>query len=1146
MSGPIQEDVQTLGALLNQLLRVCRIGQIHLPNNAAVSQTVDTAAKFFSTLGGGAPVERISLLFVDDTMYVNGALVRATPEFYESSATLGAMLDRVGLNELTVDPGVTAEDLRGLARVFSEARDPEAEAGQGSLRLRRIDPELLAALRDANVPTRERLKQSYASAMVVLRVVYEGICAGRLVVPSNLRAMVRQFVLLADSDPAAFRNLASARAAHHDDAGTAVRAMLVSVAMVRQLGGSPKEQVAAGMAALLADLGRARAALFGVPESSLPLRAIPRLDAAQQERAPAAAATAVLAFGRLNGDAIDRATIVRQVQALTQRDAAGADLPDDGLAIAAIARVARLYAEWTTYDLMLQAAPTAAEAIGELMSAYAETPLLRWIELLDATIVRRDGGSTQRTVAHRPPTNDDTGESTYGDASGPSWSGRGLRREEPSAMSTSRPVLRPSAAPSAAETPRPSWRDDADGDDDFLHISVEDDNAQTAPPAPGEPVAAAAPSSAAPSAGAVPDQFADILSDYFGPQGASAVPARTAPPDPPRIDTIERMPIGDDDGPETPTVPVSAGHMQSILASHGRAPRGRRGAAAPSSNESDPGSPSGLTARFRLSVDPGTGTLHASTDDGEGAGGSASPTQTTMPGRPALEPSHGVRHLAGADSSDFGPTERFTPTASIRRAVLPPSSSQDLNDSSSFEVGEPDEYDVEAADAERAAATATRSAALVSRAKTPPRPLPAVLGRVGSVRPDADTPASTPAVTTPKRSAPVTGAQKALAPSELRRALGGPTTQRNDVPAELAQTVDQPELSAQVRGSTRPLGGLAAVAADAAAQRRAADPTGPRPAVADWDSPRAAAASPSVPASSPRTPPLGAMPVADWDEPSPPSAPRNRPGSGPAPLVTERADTPPRPARGATLHFDSDELGVPEVHPRGGQTVDLSDEIARAVQDALVARTPGAHAGTPNPAPAVELGPPPPVATVAPPPAAPSAAAPREAAESARPGDPSWGTKQTIDIGAVQAKRFLEAYARAQVRRGGPSPSDAPEAPDSSAHGAPPPPVAQQPRPPGRTPAPSASNVSLSEARAQNSPRSRAPSAPEAAPAPTARRAEATPRDSANAEVPNAWRRDPGTVRKIRQARASGSFGKPEPQQPSVDEMLRKYLKGEK
>ncbi len=127
MTEPQRSLALRVEPILGALLRVCRIGAMHLPNNEAVTQTVSQAARAVDAAWDGED-DRVSLLFVDDTLYVSGQLVRLSPDAMAVSIELATMLERIGANELVVYRGAAPDALRALAAAFQGAGLPQRPA----------------------------------------------------------------------------------------------------------------------------------------------------------------------------------------------------------------------------------------------------------------------------------------------------------------------------------------------------------------------------------------------------------------------------------------------------------------------------------------------------------------------------------------------------------------------------------------------------------------------------------------------------------------------------------------------------------------------------------------------------------------------------------------------------------------------------------------------------------------------------------------------------------------------------------------------------------------------------------------------------------------------------------------------------------
>ena len=260
-----------------------------------------------------------TLTFVDDSVFVCGQLLRASRKVYQTAAELGALLDRTGASEVQFGAGVTQADLSAFAAEFVAAlSDPERQkalltAKLNNVELRKIDPIVLRPRQFDELPIHERILRLYATALVVMRQFHEDVAHGLTILPHRVKRLAQRLVSLSETgDPALLGTLAMANA-HRDDAGRSVQTAMLSLAIGRQLTSNRISLSRLAMAALMADVGRAR--LLG-SESGQPGAV---LSPALEPGVASAAALVCIATGGINVGNAERTVTVHET-ALVERE----------------------------------------------------------------------------------------------------------------------------------------------------------------------------------------------------------------------------------------------------------------------------------------------------------------------------------------------------------------------------------------------------------------------------------------------------------------------------------------------------------------------------------------------------------------------------------------------------------------------------------------------------------------------------------------------------------------------------------------------------------------------------------------------------------------------------------------------------------
>ncbi len=406
-------DAEDVLVYVQQLFRLFKVGALHMANNEAVAQTVEQSEKVLRTMPERG-FSRIGLLFIAETVYVNGQLLKADRDTYESTLDLGRSLARIGYNSVAVTADATRDDLRELASQFFGATtrvvhtEPRREFG--GVKLRRIDPAILDSLQSDASDSREVLVQAYASAVVVMRYVYDALKDGRLVSPRNTKRLLQQIALLADESPHDVVALVGMRNLHDDDAGRAVKAAIVAAVLARTLTDHRPTVVRIALSALLFDLGRPRAARLGRQAPGSRIVAISNLGPEQRARLPESTAVMLAAVGRLHPEAWERVGIgvAGQVLDLQWRsiDDERDDIGDD--VAPRIVLVARLYADALAFDVRRQRARTPQQALEIMARSAVDEAHGAVVALLGSLIGVRDlqvstGGRAAAKPAPSPP-----------------------------------------------------------------------------------------------------------------------------------------------------------------------------------------------------------------------------------------------------------------------------------------------------------------------------------------------------------------------------------------------------------------------------------------------------------------------------------------------------------------------------------------------------------------------------------------------------------------------------------------------------------------------------------------------------------------------------------------------------------------------
>jgi HD-GYP domain-containing protein (c-di-GMP phosphodiesterase class II) len=382
-----RERLRQRGAsLVLQLFRLVKVSQFHALDNMAVLQALDQTVVALRGFSAHAS-EPLSLLFMRGTIFVGGDLLKASRTEYEAALELARLVEGIGMNEIRIDPGAARSDLEALLELLRTKRGQPASESllrpSPHVRLRRVAAAALGA-DDEELSPEEQIFRTYASAIVVMRGLFDNVAQGRYELPHQAKRLAQRLVALSEGDTPAFLGVTAMRSANHDAAGRAVNTSILAVAMGRQLTEDNAVLSRLAMAALLHDVAEAYVAGSGRGDGALAWA----LSEQDEKRLPAATALVLTALGHLRPASIVRATVAYEAQWL-RRPALFGPLYRGTRPVSAMSRLvatAHRFNDLLTLDPAADRACTPDEAI-TLMKVAAQHELDRkMIDLLVGAI----------------------------------------------------------------------------------------------------------------------------------------------------------------------------------------------------------------------------------------------------------------------------------------------------------------------------------------------------------------------------------------------------------------------------------------------------------------------------------------------------------------------------------------------------------------------------------------------------------------------------------------------------------------------------------------------------------------------------------------------------------------------------------------
>ncbi len=298
-------DPRLIQAIVRSLYRLFRVGTFHFLDNDAVTIATEDTLRAMRSLEAFES-EGITLVFAEETCIVNGQLLRAPPDIYESAMNFSRFLDQIDVNAISIGKAVGQEDLRSLLALFV-AKAKSEHAGlvdddgwiSTHIRLRLINPNLLLGLEDDRLTQLERVLLTYALSVLVIRRLFHSIREGGFDLAGYFKRMARQLSTVNYAERPVVFDVIIARHLQPDIAKLSVNSAILAVAMTRRLTDHEMVLSRICMAALLLDVGRHRAATvdkdFDLPRNTAIIH---------------------MAMGDLRGDSIERTLITYEAQSL--------------------------------------------------------------------------------------------------------------------------------------------------------------------------------------------------------------------------------------------------------------------------------------------------------------------------------------------------------------------------------------------------------------------------------------------------------------------------------------------------------------------------------------------------------------------------------------------------------------------------------------------------------------------------------------------------------------------------------------------------------------------------------------------------------------------------------------------------------------
>jgi curved DNA-binding protein CbpA len=314
--------------VVQNLYRLLKVAQLHALENTAVRRQLEATASCLAEYALRAG-EGATIFFARGVVFIAGEPLKAPRTVYDAAAELAEMLERLGGAEIAFAPETSLADLRHFVRAavqsLREAGTRFSDFELRNVRVRAVsDAALLRGIDAEHLPPEARIVRTYASAVVILRRFFEALGQGDLTLPKRIKRVAQSLVDLSAGRTPAFLGVTAVRNANHDDAGRAVNAAILAVAMARQLTSDKIVLTRIAMAAMLHDVGRPRAtrAMRLEGDDAAPL--VARLGEEAERALPAGATAMLTALGRVNEPSMVRTVVAYEALWLAREAELGA------------------------------------------------------------------------------------------------------------------------------------------------------------------------------------------------------------------------------------------------------------------------------------------------------------------------------------------------------------------------------------------------------------------------------------------------------------------------------------------------------------------------------------------------------------------------------------------------------------------------------------------------------------------------------------------------------------------------------------------------------------------------------------------------------------------------------------------------------
>ncbi|HQY60015.1 MAG: hypothetical protein IPF92_26450 [Myxococcales bacterium] len=304
---------------LMAVYKLAKLAQVHNLTNQAflqqLDQTVNIVADYCLRSG-----TNLNILFAHRAAFVGGQLLKGSRGTYQLATELGEIFEWLGGSELIMQRDISREEMLAFAEEISRCMRSERgnfRSPTAKIRLRQVaDAARMRGIDVEKLDQEQRIRRTYASAVVVLRRFFEDLESSHYMLPRRIKRVAQSLVDLSDGTTPAFLGVTEVRNANHDEAGRAVNSAILAVAIAREVTSDRVVLAQVAMAAMMHDVARPRA--FALSKANAgefaAMMTTTTLSEDQEDRLAAGTAAVLTALGRVNEPTITRTVVAYEAQ----------------------------------------------------------------------------------------------------------------------------------------------------------------------------------------------------------------------------------------------------------------------------------------------------------------------------------------------------------------------------------------------------------------------------------------------------------------------------------------------------------------------------------------------------------------------------------------------------------------------------------------------------------------------------------------------------------------------------------------------------------------------------------------------------------------------------------------------------------------